>query len=251
MGRDVLLQLLAIGLSNGAVIALNAIGVTLVYGAIRLINFAHGDLFALTTVVVTSVILGLGLRQGLPGVPLIGGLGLTLVASMAFGTVLNLVIERVAFRPFRSGSRLAPLIASIGVSLILYQAALLWRVSQINGPEHHSDVDNLANATHQGIPDLLPQIDLVRVSGLNLHVVYTLKDLLVLLIAAGLALAVSLFLRRTRAGRALRACAQDAELAELCGVNRDRVIQMAFAIGGALAGAGAFVFALYYDRPFG
>jgi branched-chain amino acid transport system permease protein len=248
---EVLIQLLAIGLSNGAIIALNAIGVTLVYGAVRTINFAYGDLFALTTVVVTTIIGGLGLRTGIPLAVVAGGQALALGAAMAFAVLLNVAVERTAFRPFRSSSRLAPLIATIGLSFILYQAALVWRTIQVNGPEHKSDVDNVAGVPQAGIPELLPKLNLVHAAGLQLDVTYTLKDLLVLLLAAALALLVSWFLRRTTSGRALRACAQDAELAELCGVDRNGIIRLAFAIGGALAGASAFIFALYYNRPFG
>ena len=122
-----LLQLLGIGLSNGSIIALNAIGVTLVYGAVQTINFAYGDLFALTTVLVTSVIGQLGLQAGVNPLLLIGGLVLAMGAAMGFATLLNLGIEQTAFRPFRSRARQIPLIASIGLSFILFQVALIWR----------------------------------------------------------------------------------------------------------------------------
>jgi branched-chain amino acid transport system permease protein len=249
---EVLLQLLGIGLSNGAIIALNAIGVTLVYGAVRTINFAYGDLFALTTVVVTTVIGRLGLRAGLPFPLLAGGLLLALGAAILFAVVLNVAVERAAFRPFRSSSRLAPLIATIGLSFILFQAALILATIENFGiPQHHSDPDNLIDVPRRGIAEFLPKLNLVQATGLNLDVSYTLKDLLVLLLAAALALLVGWFIRRTRSGQAIRACAQDAELAELCGVDRNGIIRLAFAIGGALAGASAFIFALYYNRPFG
>src|SRR3712207_1711558 len=89
---SVLLQILLIGVTNGALIALNAIGLTLVYGAVRTINFAHGDLFALSTVVVTTVVTRLGLQRGLSPPALIAGLGLTLAAAIAFATALNVAI---------------------------------------------------------------------------------------------------------------------------------------------------------------
>src|SRR5262245_49062395 len=97
---EVLLQLLLIGLSNGAMIALNAIGVTLVYGAVRTINFAYGDLFALSSVIVTTIVANLGLRAGIAPGLLGGGLALALAGAMALGVLLNVGIERVAFRPF-------------------------------------------------------------------------------------------------------------------------------------------------------
>lgn len=247
----IFLQLLAIGLSNGAIIALNAIGFTLVYGAIRLINFAHGDLFALTTVVVTFTVSRVGLGRGSSGVLIVGSLLLALAAAVSFGAALNVAVERVAFRPFRGGSRLAPLIASVGVSFLLYQAALLWRKTQSDWiPGEHRSVPGIPEVPLQSIADVIPNINLVRALGLPLQINYTLKDLTVLLIAAGVSLIVGWFLNRTNAGRALRACAQDPEMAQLCGVNRNAAIRLAFALGGVLAGAAGFVFALYYNRPF-
>jgi branched-chain amino acid transport system permease protein len=247
---ELLLQILLIGLSNGAVIALNAIGVTLVYGAVRMLNFAYGDLFALTTVLVVVVVRALDLIPGMAALPLVGSLALVLVAAMAFGSAMNVAVERVAFRPFRGGSRLAPLIATVGLSFMLYEAALLWRTSDKSMPGAHHSVPGVPEVPRLGIYDLLPNIDLVRASGLNLQVMYTLKDLLVLLFAISLALAVGWFLRSSRAGRALHACAQDAEMARLCGIDHHGAIRLAFAIGGALSGAAAFIFTIYYTHPY-
>jgi branched-chain amino acid transport system permease protein len=249
---EVLLQLLGIGLSNGAMIALNAIGVTLVYGAVRTVNFAYGDLFALTTVVVTALVTGLGLHLGMPLPWLAGGMALVLGGAMAFAVLLNVAIERVAFRPFQSRSRLAPLIATIGLSFILYQLALIWRTLQSDWiPGEHRSVPGIPETPRQGIPELLPKFNLAQALGLNLNVSYTSKDLVIVLLAAGLAALVGWFLGRTRTGRAIRACAQDPEMAQLCGIDRYRMTRLTFAIGGALTGAAAFVFALYYNRSFG
>jgi branched-chain amino acid transport system permease protein len=247
---EIMLQILAIGLSNGAVIALNAIGVTLVYGAVRMLNFAYGDLFALTTVLVVVVVRGLDLIPGMAALPLLGGLALALVASMAFGSALNVAVERVAFRPFRGGSRLAPLIATVGLSFMLYEAALLWRTSDKSVPGAHHSTPGVPEVPRLGVHDLLPKLDLVQASGLRLNVSYTLKDLLVLVFAVALALLVGWFLRSSRAGRALRACAQDAEMARLCGIDHHGAIRLAFAIGGALSGAAAFIFTIYYQHPY-
>src|SRR4051794_12710418 len=112
---EILLQLLIIGLANGAIIALNAIGFTLIYGITQTINLAHGDLFALTSVVVTTLVTLLGLRIGLSPWLLISGLILTLGVSMTFGWWLSVGLERAAFAPFRNKSRLAPLIATMGI----------------------------------------------------------------------------------------------------------------------------------------
>src|SRR5713226_2474319 len=102
---NILLQLLIIGLTNGAVIALNAIAVTLIYGAVRTINLAHGDVFALTTVVVISLVTALGLRLDMPPITLLDGLGLTLVTAILFASTLNAVIERIAPRAAYGHSR--------------------------------------------------------------------------------------------------------------------------------------------------
>jgi len=125
---EIVLQLLVFGISNGAGLALNAIGVTVVYGTVRTLNLAHGDVFALSSVLVVTLIRALNVTANFPPVQLAGALMVVLAAAMLFGALLNVSIERVAFRPFRNRSRLAPLIATLGISFILYQAALLWRV---------------------------------------------------------------------------------------------------------------------------
>jgi branched-chain amino acid transport system permease protein len=203
---------------------------------------------------VTQTILSLALRAGAPLSLTVGGLVVALAASMAFGILLNLGIERAAFRPFRGRSQLGPLIAGIGISFMLFQAAISWRTLAEVGwgnPEQHSDVDNLANVPHTSIPTLLPSANLLQLAGLDWPVRLLLKDVIVLVTALTLALLVTALLKRTRFGRALQASAQDAEAATLCGIDRGRAISAVFALGGALAGAAAWVFALYYERPFG
>jgi branched-chain amino acid transport system permease protein len=252
MDLMIVLQLVLFGLSNGAIIALNALGVTLVYSVVRTVNFAYGDLFALCTVLTTQMVLALGLQAGGPLPATAGGMLAALLASMLFGALANWGVERIAFRPFRGRSQLAPLIAGIGLSFVLFQAAITWRVAAEVGfgnPEHHSDIDNLANVPHFGIPQLLPDLNLATLAGLPIR--YTLTDLLLLALALILALGVAWFLAATRAGRALRACAQDPEMAQLCGIDHNRAIGGVFALGGALAGAAAFIFTIAYQRPFG
>jgi len=249
---EVMLQILVFGLSNGALLALNAIGVTLIYSTVRTLNLAHGDVFALTTALVTTLVNALGVQRNWPPALLAGALALTLGGAALFGALLSVAIERAAFKPFRGRSRLAPLIATLGISFILFQAALVWRTFQRSWiPGEHRSVPGLAEVPTDRIPDLLPDFDLVRAAGLPVHVVFRFNDLFVLLAAVALALAVSAFLQRTRTGRAIRACAQNPLLAQMFGVNLDQTVRRAFAIGGALAGAAAFVFALYYTRPFG
>jgi branched-chain amino acid transport system permease protein len=238
------LQLLVIGLTNGAVIALNAIAVTLVYGVIRTLNLAHGDVFALTTVVAASVVAALGIQPDSPPPVLLGALAITALTAMSFAAGLNAVIERLAFRPFRGHSRLAPLIATLGLSFVLYQVALLWRYLLPNWiPGEHRSVPGVPELPKIPVPDVLP-------NGLLFGWPLALKDLFVIALAVACAFAVRAFLQRTRAGKAMRAVAQNAELARLLGVDTDAVIGQTFLLGGALVGVAAFTFVTYYTQTF-
>lgn len=249
---ELLLQLLVYGLSSGALLALNAIGVTVVYGTVRVLNLAHGDVFALASVLVTTLISVVGVQPNWPVPLLIGVLGLILAVAMLAAAGLMSLIERAAFRPFRGRSRLAPLMATLGISFVLYQVALIWRTALPSWvPQDHRSVPGLPEVPIDRIPALLPNADLVQSLGLPLHVVIHFSDLLMVVLACLGALGVRLFLHRTRLGRGIRACAQNPELAKLCGINLDQTIRWAFAFGGILAGIAAFAFALYYERPVG
>lgn len=249
---ELILQLLVYGLSNGAVLALNAIAVTVVYGTVRVLNLAHGDIFALASVLVTTLITNLGVQPDWPFPLLIGALGLVLTVTLLSGAVLMAIVEKLAFEPFRGRSQLAPLMATLGLSFILFQIALIWRTTLPSWyPQDHRSVPGLAEVPLDAIPTLLPRLDLIRAVGLPLNVTVHFSDLLIQLVACGCALGVSVFLRRTRLGRGLRACAQNPQLAQLCGVNLDRTIRWAFVFGGVLVGTAAFVFALYYERSVG
>lgn len=245
--RGLLVQLLIFGLVNGAILALNAIGVTVIYSTVRTLNLAHGDVFALTTALVTSVINAIGINQSWPATARIPALGGVLLAAVCFGALLSVGVEELAFRPFRGRSKLAPLIASLGISFILFQGALVWRTFQhsfIRG--EHRSVPGLPEVPTDGIPNLLPAGNLL--SG---RVVLQFADVFVLVAAVLFVLVATYLLQRTKIGRSIRAVAQNEELAQMVGVPRDAAIRRAFALGGGLAGAAAFVFALYYSRPFG
>ncbi len=249
---DLLLQLLVFGLSNGAVLALSAIGVTLIYSTVRILNLAHGDVFALTAVLVTALVNAVGIQQNWPPLLLAGALVGVLAAAILAGMLLSVGVEELAFRPFRGRSRLAPLIATLGLSFMLFQGALVWRTFMHSWiPGEHRSVPGLAEVPTDGIPNLLPGLNLVKALGLPSGVVFRFPDLFVLVMAVGFALATTAFLRRSSLGKALRAVAQNPQLAEMVGVNLNATIRRAFAVGGGLAGAAAFVFALYYSRPFG
>ena len=226
---ELLIQVLLIGISNGAVIALIALGYTLVYGIIEFINFAHGDLFMLGTMFALTLVGAFGLRRGADGATLAGLLVVTLVLSMLFCALLNVLIERIAYRPLRSAPRLAPLISAIGVSFILINIGQHWKGA--------SPVD---------FPNLLPNIDLVGdVLGLQSSVSYTTKDLFVIAVAVPLVIALQLFVGGTRLGKAMRATAQDREAAALMGIDINMTVALTFLIGGALAGSAGFIYGLY------
>jgi branched-chain amino acid transport system permease protein len=221
-----------IGITNGAFIALIALGYTLVYGIIELINFAHGDLFMLGTFVCLSTltILGFGTEVGVSGTPWLALL-LAMIAAMIFCGILNVLAERIAYRPLRRAPRLAPLISAIGVSFIFVNIGLFWQ-----GP------------TPRRFPDLLPQIDFVSLLGFTSLIRFTFKDLFVLALAIPLMLGLAWVIRSTRMGKAMRAVAQDSEMAQQMGIDVNRVIAFTFLLGGVLAGAAALMYGLYNNN---
>ena len=221
-----------IGITNGAFIALIALGYTLVYGIIELINFAHGDLFMLGTFVCLSslTLLGFGSEVGVSGTPWMALL-LAMLAAMIFCGVLNVLAERIAYRPLRRAPRLAPLISAIGVSFIFVNIGLFWQ-----GP------------TPRRFPDLLPQIDFVSLLGFTSLIRFTFKDLFVLALAIPLMLGLAWVIRSTRMGKAMRAVAQDSEMAQQMGIDVNRVIAFTFLLGGVLAGAAALMYGLYNNN---
>ncbi len=219
-----LLQSIEIGITAGAIYALVALGYTMVYGIIELINFAHGDVFMWGTVITFVLVTALRLDHTLGGWQLVGTLALLIVVASVFCGVLNVAIERLAYRPLRRAPRLAPLIAAIGVSFILENIAELWR-----GPGQVA------------FPDVFPSTALINI---NETFVVEYRDIFIVVLAVVIMLALGQFIRATKLGRAMRATAQDPEAAQLMGVNINRTIAVTFLIGGALAGAGAVIFSV-------
>jgi branched-chain amino acid transport system permease protein len=208
------------GLNNGALYALVALGYTLVYGIIELINFAHGDLFMLGTLFSAWLITTtLHLHGGTPGGWF--GFGLTLVGAMVFCGLINVVIEFFAYRRLRRAPKLAPLITAVGVSFILQFVGLKW-----NGSNPRS-----------GWPSMLPTGGF-SIGGVNVD--YSL--FVVLGVTAALLAVMNYVVTFTRTGKAMRATAQDQDAARLMGINVNRVISATFLIGGALAGAAAVMY---------
>ncbi|MCE9647540.1 MAG: ABC transporter permease [Chloroflexi bacterium] len=249
---ETLVQILIFGLSNGAVLALNAMGVTIIYGTVRTLNLAHGDVFALTTVMVTSIINMIGIRENWPPALLAGSLLIVFFLAMGLGALLSMGVEFFGFAPFRGASRLGPLIATLGLSFILFQGALVWRTFQGSWiPGEHRSVPGLPEVPTDGIPSFLPEINLVKYFGLPLHLVIRFSDVFVIVSALILVGLVNWFIQKTRTGLAIRAVSQNQQMAQMVGININQTIRRAFAIGGAFAGAAGFIFALYYSRPFG
>ncbi len=220
---------LIIGLSNGALIALIALGYTLVYGIIELINFSHGDLFMLGTFVAMTVFAALGLQEGAGGSTPWLGLIAAMLAAMVFCGILNVLAERIAYRRLRNAPRLAPLISAIGVSFIYINIGLLWR-----GP---SPIP---------FPRLLPEIDFVHaITGADTLITFTSKDAFVIGTAIPLMLGLGWVIKNTTMGKAMRAVAQDREMALQVGIDVNKVISFTFLLGGMLAGAAALMHGLY------
>lgn len=244
---QLLLQLVIFGLANGAIIALNAISVTLVYSVVRMLNFAHGDLFSLLTVLAAESIAILGLQVGASWLSIGLGLLVVLAVCAVVGAGTGLLIEQIGFRPFRGASRLAPLMATLGISFMLYQAALFVRtLTNAVIPGEHRSVPGIPEVARINVPDLLPHGNLFGDAALILQG----KDLIVLAAAVSVALGVHWLLQRTRFGWKLQASAADPTMAQLCGINYSATLRQVFALGGALAGLAALLFSLYYTAPY-
>src|SRR5260370_11370280 len=239
MSVETVVQLLIYGLTDGAVVALNAAGFTLAYAVARQINLAHGSVFALTTVVIANL-------AAVAGVTAAAALVVRVVALLGFaicgaltGGALNMGIERLAFRPFRGRSdSVAPLVASVALSFVLFQAAVWWHDFRfVPVPGAHQGVD----LPYLAMPDLLPRVELGW-GGVS----FTLKDVLVLVIAALVAGGGAILLARTKIGRLLRAVAEDPQTTLLMGGDTARAQLIAFGVGGGVAGFGAAIFAAYF-----
>jgi branched-chain amino acid transport system permease protein len=222
---QIAIQQVANALSIGAIYALIALGYTMVYGIIELINFAHGDVFmmgAFFAVLFAGVGAGsvpglLHLNGPVENVPLLVlYIAATLAVVMPLTGLLNLIIERVFYRPFRGGSRLAPLITAVGVSFILQNVALV-----------------VFGSGDRNSPQIFPLSWRVDVFGASVPVL----NFVILAIALVLMFVLQTFVRRTRLGRAMRATALDQQASKLMGVDVNQTIALTFAIGGALAGA--------------
>ena len=212
-------QVAILGLRNGLLYALIALGYTLVYGIIELINFAHGDLFMLSAVF-SSYFITVWFKQDESNPA--GWLTFIscLFAVMAFGAVINVLIERLAYRRLRNAPKLAPLITAVGMSFLLNFIGLKW-----NG------------STPRQWPTVIPNGD-IYIGGVRINMI----TILLFVVGIPLLLALNYVVAKTKSGKAMRATAQDKDAAALMGINVNKTIAFTFAIGGAMAGAAGLLY---------
>ena len=211
------------GLVLGAVYALIALGYTMVYGILQLINFAHGEVYMLGAYL-AIIVLGVLTALGLPQVSLLLTLIITFVAAMVFCAAYGAMIERTAYRPLRRAGKLTPLISAVGMSIILQNVMML-----AQGKEYKYLAPVIAG---EGFTAFGARISAV--------------ELIILLTAVLLMLGLQFFTSRTRLGKAMRATSQDMTMAGLVGVDINRVISVTFMIGSALAAVAGVLVTLYY-----
>lgn len=219
-----------IGVTNGAIYGLVALGYTLVYGILQLINFAHGDVFALSGLVASTVIVSiLGLDEASSVLFIIGGLAITLVVIMTSFALFNAAIERIAYRPLRHAGRLAPLITAVGMSFIVQNISLAFY-----------------DVNYRTVPNFIPRTDIIHIG----TVTYSWSKASVLIIVIPLLVALSWFVRTTKQGKAMRAVSQDTEASAMMGIDVNRTISVTFLLAGALAGAAGIVYLLQFNTRY-
>jgi branched-chain amino acid transport system permease protein len=219
-------ELIVYGIAQGSVYALIALGYTLVYGVLFMINFAHGDVFMAGAMTAFFVARTFGENGFLNQNPIVA-LAIIFAVSMLTSMVVAIVLERIAYRPLRRAPRLVPLITAIGASLF---------------------ISNSVRGLYGERVQAYPQVEVLsgRIDLLGIPVLKT--QLLVIVSAVALMVALVYFVERTRTGRAMRAVSEDKDVAALMGINVDRIIVTTFAIGGLLAGAAGILYALVFGQ---
>ena len=223
---DIFLQQIINGLVLGSIYALIALGYTMVYGVLGIINFAHGEVLMIGAMVSLSLLrLILSLTSGLPGwLTLL----IVLPITMAVCAALSYWIERIAYRPLRNAPRLAPLISAIGMSILLQTIAMLiWSRNPMTYPQ------------------LLPSVPIeLGATGATI----TGKEIVIIVVALAVMCGLLFLVEKTKLGRAMRATAEQTQIASLMGVNPNRVISITFMLGGALAGLAGVMIASNYGN---
>lgn len=269
-GWELFLQYVVQGLSVGSLYALIALGYTMVYGIIELINFAHGDLFMLGCFLTLTLLSVLGLGTAGPW-----GIGIGILAMLVlvplFCAGVNVAVDRFVYRPLRGAPKLAPLVSAIGVSFVFMNLGMVWPLAERreNAEQPFSDkvvfsVGNVgffpsreikhdvldligdmrkpATASEAKPNDMTPAEEITN-GGIQI----AFRDILVILVTVPIMIALTLFVRFTKLGMAMRATAQNPTAAKLMGIDVDRVISVTFAIGGALAGTASVIYSLYIN----
>ncbi|KKM11631.1 ABC transporter permease [Clostridiales bacterium PH28_bin88] len=219
------LQQVVNGLTIGSIYALVALGYTMVYGILKMINFAHGELFMIGSFLAFSMIVSAGLMNFIPNL----FIGLLIIFILAAGSValLGVLLERAAYRPLRRSSRLAPIVSALGASIFLQNTIMLvYGSGYMVFPEHL-------------IPNIGWELAGVRIG---------LTRILILVLSLSLMTALYLLVQKTRVGKAMRACALDHDTARLMGINVDRIIAFVFVIGPALGAIAGIMVGLYYRQ---
>ncbi|MCT8972858.1 ABC transporter permease subunit [Microbaculum marinisediminis] len=226
------LQQLINGVTLGSIYGLIAIGYTMVYGIIGMINFAHGDIFMIGAFIALIFIILLGVTAGSSFLLLIFALLLVLMIAMALTAAYGWTVERLAYRPLRTSFRLAPLITAIGMSIVLQNYVQVVQGARVK------PLQPLISGNFTIMEKVSPEGNFaVNLSYIQILIVATTLILMV---------AFSLIIAKTSLGRAQRACEQDRKMAALIGVNVDRTISLTFVMGAALAAVAGMMYLLYY-----
>ena len=216
-----------IGLQQGSVYALVALGYTLVYGILQLINFAHGDVFALTGLFASSLITNhFHLSDTSSAIAIVFGLLAVFLIAMAFGAIVNSSIEFIAYRRLRNAPRLAVLITAVGMSFIVQNISLV--VFDVN---------------FRSVPPLISEGNVFTVGGVSLG----WQTLFVVLVTIPVLIILTWLVKSTKQGKAMRATAQDPEASAMMGINVNRTISFTFLLAGGLAGIGAVLFLVQFN----
>jgi branched-chain amino acid transport system permease protein len=219
-----------IGFTNGAVYGLVALGYTLVYGILQLINFAHGDVFALSGLVASTVITRvLGLDAGSSAIVVAVGLLVCLAITAPMFALINGGIERVAYKPLRGAPRLAPLITAVGVSFIVQNISLA-----VYGVDFES------------VPNFVPRTDAITIGDVSIQ----WNKIAVIAMVVPVLIVLTWFVRSTKQGKAMRAVAQDTEASAMMGIDVNRTISVTFFLAGGLAAAAGIVYLLQFNMRY-
>ena len=218
---------LLIGLTTGSVYALIALGYTLVYGILQLINFAHGDVFALSGLFSSTIVVSLlGLDETTSTLGIIGGLIATLAIVVAFGATVNTTIEFLAYRRLRQAPRLAVLITAVGMSFIVQNISLA-----------------VFGVNFRSLPPLISESNVFSVGGVS----YQWNQLFAVLATTPVLILLTWLVTSTKQGKGMRATSQDPDAAAIMGVNVNRTISFTFALAGGLAGVGGLLYLIEFN----